>query len=229
MAGEQIKKLYDMFIKSDCTQVEINPMIETTDARVMCLDAKLNFDDNAQFRQKDIFAQRDTTQEDPREVEASKYDLNFIGLDGNIGCMVNGAGLAMSTMDIIQMHGGKPANFLDCGGGANLQAVMAAFKILNDDPNVDAILVNIFGGIVDCKIIAQGIAQAAKEINIKCPLVVRLQGTNHEEASKFLKESGVRVMVENDLDSAANKCVKIAEMMSMAHTADLNVSFELTS
>jgi succinyl-CoA synthetase beta subunit len=174
--------------------LEINPLAETPDGNVFVCDAKINFDDNAAFRQADIFKQRDFTQEDPREVEASKYDLNYIGLDGSIGCMVNGAGLAMATMDIIQLHGGSPANFLDVGGGANVEQVTRAFEILNRDKKVDAILVNIFGGIMRCDVIAQGVITAVKTIGLKKPVVLRLQGTNVREARALIAASGYKII-----------------------------------
>lgn len=182
-----MKNIYKMFTECDCTQLELNPVAETPDGDVVVCDAKINYDDNAAFRQGEIHKQRDLSQEDSREVEASKYDLNYIGLDGNIGCMVNGAGLAMSTMDIIQLKGGSPANFLDVGGGANEEQVQKAFELLNSDPNVQAILVNIFGGIMRCDVIASGIIAAAKEIGMKKPIVIRLQGTNVDEARKVSK------------------------------------------
>jgi succinyl-CoA synthetase beta subunit len=207
-AQQQITNLYNLFIGSDATQVEINPLVQTTDGLIYCVDAKINFDDNAFFRQVDLFKQRDYTQEDPREVAASKFDLNYIGLDGNIGCMVNGAGLAMATMDIIKLHGGSPANFLDVGGSATEEQVEAAFKILNDDPSVSAILVNIFGGIMRCDVIAQGIVNAAKNINLELPLVVRLEGTNVEKGNAILAESGITIVTAEDLDAAAVKAVK---------------------
>merc|ERR1712093_366398 len=163
-AVEQMKNLYNLFINSDALQVEINPLVQVANGDVYCVDAKIGFDDNASFRQKEIFDQRDTAEEDPREVEASKYNLNYVGMDGNIGCMVNGAGLAMATMDIIKLHGGEPANFLDAGGGADKKQVTEAFKIVSSDPGVKAILVNIFGGIVKCDIISEGIIAAVKEI-----------------------------------------------------------------
>ncbi len=199
--------LYSMFLACDCTQVEINPLAETSTGDVVVCDAKVNFDDNAEFRNKDIHEKRDTTQEDSREVEASKYDLNYIGLDGNIGCMVNGAGLAMSTMDIIQLKGGSPANFLDVGGGATEEQVTKAFEILNADPKVQAILVNIFGGIMKCDIIAAGIIAAANNIGLEKPLVVRLEGTNVEAAQELIANSGIEVTLASDLDDAAEKAV----------------------
>eukprot|EP00052_Salpingoeca_macrocollata_P034356 m.11224 g.11224 ORF g.11224 m.11224 type:complete len:437 (+) comp6339_c0_seq1:13-1323(+) len=209
-AVKQILRLYDLFLGVDATQIEINPFGETPDGRVVCFDAKINFDDNAAFRQKQVFEMRDIAEEDPREVEASKHNLNYIGMDGNIACLVNGAGLAMATMDIIKLHGGEPANFLDCGGGVNKQMVTQAFKILSADPRVQAICVNIFGGIVDCNTIAGGIVAACKEIGLKLPLVVRLAGTNYEEALKTLEESKLPIQTSNSMDEVAEKAVKAA-------------------
>jgi len=206
-AQVQMKNLYKMFIAEDCTQIEVNPFVIASDGKVYCVDAKLGFDDNASFRHEALFKQRDFTQEDPREVAAAAFNLNYVGLDGNIGCMVNGAGLAMATMDIIKLHGGEPANFLDVGGGANEKQVEEAFKILTADPKVKALLINIFGGIMKCDIIAKGIIQAAKNINLKHPLVVRLAGTNVELGNKLLAESGIKVITANDLDDAAKKAV----------------------
>jgi len=207
-AADQIARLYDMFIGLDATQVEINPMAETKAHGVITVDAKVNFDDNALFRQKEVFAMRDTSEEDPREVEASKWGLNYIGLDGNIACMVNGAGLAMATMDIVQLYGGTPANFLDVGGGAQEDQVKEAFKILTADQRVKGILVNIFGGIMKCDIIAQGIVNAAKEVGVDMPLVVRLEGTNVELGKQIIQESGLTIITADDLDDAAQKAVK---------------------
>ncbi|KAJ9547853.1 hypothetical protein OSB04_020396 [Centaurea solstitialis] len=217
---EQVKKLYNLFRESDCTQLEINPIAETSDNKLVAADAKLNFDDNAAFRQKEIFALRDPSQEDPREVAAAKADLNYIGLDGEIGCMVNGAGLAMATMDIIKLHGGTPANFLDVGGNASegqathnnskkkMEQVVEAFKILTSDEKVKAILVNIFGGIMKCDVIASGIVNAAKHVALKVPVVVRLEGTNVDQGKRILKESGMALITAEDLDDAAEKAVK---------------------
>lgn len=205
-AAEQVKALYKLFADKDCTMVEVNPLAETADA-VVAADAKLGFDDNAAFRQKELFAMRDESQEDPREVAAGKYDLNYIGLDGSIGCMVNGAGLAMATMDIIKLRGGAPANFLDVGGNASEDQVVAAFKILTSDPQVKAILVNIFGGIMRCDVIASGIVNAAKQVNVKVPLIVRLEGTNVEQGKEILRTSGVNLIAADDLDDAATKAV----------------------
>ncbi|MEM6822033.1 MAG: ADP-forming succinate--CoA ligase subunit beta [Verrucomicrobiota bacterium] len=201
---------YDLFIKSDCAMVEINPMVLTPDGQVLALDAKLSFDDNALYRQKAISEMRDEEEEDPREVSASKAGLNYIGLDGNIGCLVNGAGLAMATMDIIKHSGGEPANFLDVGGGANAEQVAQAFNILMDDDKVQAILVNIFGGIMKCDIIAEGIIDAAKITGLKVPLVVRLEGTNVEAGRKLLDESGLDIISASDLADAAKKAVSAA-------------------
>ncbi|KAG0415248.1 hypothetical protein HPB47_007581 [Ixodes persulcatus] len=206
-AAEQIKHLYNLFIKVDATQVEVNPFGETPDGRVVCFDAKINFDDNAAFRQKDIFAQEDVSESDPREVEAARNHLNYIGMDGNIACLVNGAGLAMATMDIIQLHGGSPANFLDVGGSVQEDQVTQAFKILTEDPKVKAVLVNIFGGIVNCATIANGITSACRTINLKVPLVVRLEGTNVDEARQILKNSGLAITPASDLEDAARKAV----------------------
>ena len=187
--------------------MEVNPLAVTSDDQVVALDAKFNFDDNALYRQKDVVAMRDKTEEDPREVAASEYNLNYIGLDGNIACLVNGAGLAMATMDIIKFHGGEPANFLDVGGGASKEQVTAAFKIILGDPNVKGILVNIFGGIMDCNIIATGIIAAAQETKLSIPLVVRLEGNNVEAGKKTLKESGLAITSAEDLTDAAKKIV----------------------
>lgn len=205
---EQVKKLYKLFCECDCTLLEINPIAETSDKQLVAADAKLNFDDNAAFRQKEIFALRDPTQEDPREVAAAMADLNYIGLDGEIGCMVNGAGLAMATMDIVKLHGGTPANFLDVGGNASEGQVVEAFKILTSDDKVKAILVNIFGGIMKCDVIASGIVNAAKQVALKVPVVVRLEGTNVDQGKRILKESGMALITAEDLDDAAKKAVK---------------------
>lgn len=205
---EQVKKLYKLFCECDCTMLEINPIAETSDKQLVAADAKLNFDDNAAFRQKEIFALRDPTQEDPREVAAAMADLNYIGLDGEIGCMVNGAGLAMATMDIVKLHGGTPANFLDVGGNASEGQVVEAFKILTSDDKVKAILVNIFGGIMKCDVIASGIVNAAKQVALKVPVVVRLEGTNVDQGKRILKESGMALITAEDLDDAAKKAVK---------------------
>lgn len=204
-------KLYGLFLQYDCSLVEINPLIITKDNRLVALDAKLNFDDNALYRHPEIKAYRDLDEETPGEIEASKFDLAYISLDGEVGCMVNGAGLAMATLDIIQQAGGSPANFLDVGGGANKEKVSAAFKIILSDPKVKAILINIFGGIMKCDVIAEGVIAAAKETNLKVPLVVRLQGTNVEEGKKLLANSGLAITPANDLRDAAEKAVKAAK------------------
>lgn len=206
-AASNMMALYKLFLARDATQVEINPMAVASDGNVYCVDAKLNFDDNAAFRQKDIFDMRDTTMEDPRDVEAEKAGLNYIALDGSIGCMVNGAGLAMATMDIIQLCGGKPANFLDVGGGATKEQVATAFKILVSDPSVKSILVNIFGGIMKCDIIATGILEAYEEIGLNIPLVVRLEGTNAAEGLQLLEKSGLPIITARGLGKAAEQAV----------------------
>jgi succinyl-CoA synthetase beta subunit len=214
--GKQAMALYDMFISTDATQVEINPLALASDGKIYCVDAKLNFDDNAAFRHKDIFAQRDVSMEDPRDIQAEKFGLNYIGLEGSIGCMVNGAGLAMATMDIIKLNGGSPANFLDVGGGATKEAVTEAFKILTSDPQVKGLLVNIFGGIMKCDIIASGIIAAYKEVGLTVPLVVRLEGTNVELGIKLLKESGLPIITAQNLDEAASKAVAAVEKLNAA-------------
>ncbi|HEX8062390.1 MAG TPA: ADP-forming succinate--CoA ligase subunit beta [Allosphingosinicella sp.] len=201
------RQLYDAFLALDCAMLEINPLVATDDGRMLVLDAKMSFDSNAEFRHSEYEALRDETEEDPMEVEASKFDLAYIKLDGNIGCMVNGAGLAMATMDIIKLNGAEPANFCDVGGGANKEKVTAAFKIILSDPAVKGILVNIFGGIMRCDIIAEGIIAAAKEVDLKVPLVVRLEGTNVEEGKAILADSGLAIVPANDLGDAARKIV----------------------
>lgn len=200
-------QVYRGFMESDCSQVEINPMILTQDGHLVALDAKLNFDDNALFRHPDIVEMRDLQEENPQDVEASKFELAYIALDGNIGCLVNGAGLAMSTMDIIKLHGGEPANFLDVGGGASKEKVAHAFKIILADPKVKAILVNIFGGIMKCDVIAEGVIAAAKELKLTVPLVVRLQGTNVEKGKELLSHSGLKIIAADGLTDAAQKVV----------------------
>ena len=201
------RQLYDAFLALDCAMLEINPLVATDDGRMLVLDAKMSFDSNAEFRHPEYESLRDETEEDPMEVEASKFDLAYIKLDGNIGCMVNGAGLAMATMDIIKLNGAEPANFCDVGGGANKEKVTAAFKIILSDPAVKGILVNIFGGIMRCDIIAEGIIAAAKEVDLKVPLVVRLEGTNVEEGKAILADSGLAIVPANDLGDAARKIV----------------------
>jgi succinyl-CoA synthetase beta subunit len=206
-AAKFLMGLYKAYIEKDCSIAEINPLVETAEGEVIALDAKMNFDSNALFKHPDIMELRDLTEEDPAEVEASKFDLAFIKLDGNIGCLVNGAGLAMSTMDIIQLHGGSPANFLDVGGGANKEKVTNAFKLILKDPNVKGIFVNIFGGIMKCDIIAEGVIAASKELGLKVPLVVRLEGTNVELGKKMLAESGLNIIPADDLTDGAKKIV----------------------
>nr|XP_023022461.1 succinate--CoA ligase [GDP-forming] subunit beta, mitochondrial [Leptinotarsa decemlineata] len=206
-ASTEIKKLWGLFVAVDATQLEINPLVETDTNQVISVDAKLNFDDNAKFRQKDVFSMEDVTESDPREVEASKYNLNYIGMNGNIGCLVNGAGLAMATMDIIKLHGGDPANFLDVGGGVKEDQVRAAFRIITSDTKVKSVLVNVFGGIVNCATIANGIVGALKTMTLKIPLIVRLEGTNAIEARKIIKESGLNIITAENLEEAAQKAV----------------------
>jgi succinyl-CoA synthetase beta subunit len=191
--------------------LEINPLIVTSDGRLICLDAKMSFDDNALFRHPDIAALRDETEEDPKEIEAAKHDLSYVALSGNIGCMVNGAGLAMATLDIIKHYGGEPANFLDVGGGASRERVTAAFKIITSDPSVRAILVNIFGGIMRGDVVAEGIVAAVKEVGLKVPLVVRLEGTNVVAGKKILSDSGLTIIPADDLDDAARKVVEVIQ------------------
>jgi len=203
-----IKSIYKMFISTDASMVDINPLILTKEEKIICLDAKVNFDDNALFKHPDIVDLRDLNEEDPTEIEASKHDLSYIKLDGSIGCMVNGAGLAMATMDIIKLHGKEPANFLDVGGGASKEKVSAALKLILLDKNVKGILINIFGGIMRCDVLAQGVVDAAKEINISVPLVVRLAGTNFKEGKKILDNSGLKLISAENLDDAAKKIVK---------------------
>ena len=203
-----IKSIYKMFLSTDASLVEINPLILTKDKKLVCLDAKINFDDNSLFRHPEILKLRDLNEEDPIEVEASKHDLAYIKLDGSIGCMVNGAGLAMATMDIIKLYGEEPANFLDVGGGASKEKVSAAFKIILSDKNVKGILINIFGGIMKCDVLAQGVVEAAKEIKINVPLVVRLAGTNFEKGKKILESSNLKIISADNLDDAAKKIVK---------------------
>jgi succinyl-CoA synthetase beta subunit len=207
-AGVLVEQLYTAFVAKDMAMLEINPLIITADQHLRCLDAKITFDSNALYRHPDIVALRDETEEDAKEIEASKYDLSYIALDGTIGCMVNGAGLAMATMDIIKLYGEFPANFLDVGGGATKEKVTAAFKIITADPNVQGILVNIFGGIMKCDVIAEGVIAAVKEVGLKVPLVVRLEGTNVQLGKDIISKSGLNVIAADDLDDAAQKIVK---------------------
>jgi succinyl-CoA synthetase beta subunit len=205
--GRLLHALYKLFTDCDCSMVEINPVVITTDDHVYALDAKFNFDDNALYRHPDISAMRDKDEEDPREVAASMYDLNYIGLDGNIACLVNGAGLAMATMDIIKHHGGDPANFLDVGGGASKEQVRAAFKIILGDPNVKGVFINIFGGIMDCNVVAEGVVSAARETGLSLPLVVRLEGNNVDAGKATLAASGLNIVSAGDMDDGARKIV----------------------
>ncbi|MCJ1431044.1 Succinate--CoA ligase [ADP-forming] subunit beta, mitochondrial [Xylographa pallens] len=226
-AKDTIQKLYKVFMEKDATQIEINPLSETSDHQVMAMDAKLTFDDNAEFRQKEIFGWRDTTQEDADEVKAAESGLNFIKLDGDIGCLVNGAGLAMATMDIIKLNGGQPANFLDVGGGATPAAIKQAFDLITSDPKVTAIFVNIFGGIVRCDAIAQGLISVVESMNLRTPIVARLQGTNMEKAHKLINESGLKIFSIEDLQSAAEKSVQFSKVVKMARDIDVGVEFSL--
>jgi succinyl-CoA synthetase beta subunit len=206
--GRMMGQLYKAFIETDMSLLEINPLVVSKDNQLICLDAKVNFDSNSLMRHPDIVALRDLTEEDPKEIEASKYDLSYVALDGSIGCMVNGAGLAMATMDIIKLYGAEPANFLDVGGGATKEKVTAAFKIITADPRVKGILVNIFGGIMKCDVIAEGVVAAVRDVGLKVPLVVRLEGTNVELGKKIITDSGLNVLPADDLNDAAQKIVK---------------------
>jgi succinyl-CoA synthetase beta subunit len=200
-----LASIYKAFLETDASLVEINPLVVTKDGRVLCLDAKMSFDDNGLFRHPDIRELRDPNEEDPAETEAAKYDLSYVHLDGNIGCMVNGAGLAMATMDIVKVYGAEPANFLDVGGGANTEKVAAAFRILLSDDRVKGVLINIFGGIMRCDVLAQGVVEAARQVNLKVPLVVRMEGTNVEQGKKILAESGIKVIPASDMADAARR------------------------
>ncbi|KAI0307551.1 succinate-CoA ligase [Multifurca ochricompacta] len=209
-AADIFINLYKIFKEKDATQIEINPLAETTDGAVLCMDAKFGFDDNAEFRQQDVFDLRDISQEEPSEVDAQKANLNFIKLDGNIGCLVNGAGLAMATMDVLSLHGGQPANFLDVGGGATPETVKKAFEILLADPKVKSIFINIFGGIMRCDYIAEGVIKATKELSLTIPLVVRLKGTKEAEAKEMIRQSGLKIIPFDGLDDAAERAVQLA-------------------
>uniref|UniRef100_A0A1B6DJG0 Succinate--CoA ligase [ADP-forming] subunit beta, mitochondrial n=1 Tax=Clastoptera arizonana TaxID=38151 RepID=A0A1B6DJG0_9HEMI len=211
--ADMLLRLYDLFTKKDALLIEVNPYAEDAAGNYYCLDAKMRFDDNSDFRQKELFSLRDWTQEDEKEVEAAKHSLNYIALDGSIGCLVNGAGLAMATMDIIKLHGGEPANFLDVGGGATAQQVKEAFKIITADPKVYAIMVNIFGGIMRCDIIAEGIIAAAKELNLKIPIICRLQGTNAEDAKVLIECSDMEILLNDDLDEVARMAVNLSSKL----------------
>ncbi|CUU03672.1 succinyl-CoA synthetase (ADP-forming) beta subunit [Candidatus Kryptobacter tengchongensis] len=208
--------LYKAYEETDASLAEINPLVLTTDGQVIALDAKMNFDDNALFRHPEILEMRDIDEEDPLEVEASKYNLNYIRLNGNVGCMVNGAGLAMATMDLIKLAGGEPANFLDVGGGAKTETVEQGFRIILSDPNVKAILINIFGGIVRCDRVAQGVVEAAKKVGVNVPVVIRLEGTNAEEGARILKESGLNFIVANGFKDAAEKVVNVLKELGIS-------------
>jgi len=219
--------LYQVFISNDASMLEINPMVEDASGKVYCLDAKCRFDDNADFRHKEIFAQKDWSQVDKKEAEAAKSNLNYIALDGDIGCLVNGAGLAMATMDIIKLHGGSPANFLDVGGGATAAQVMEAFRLISSDKKVQAILVNIFGGIMRCDVIAEGILMAAKTLSLKIPIIVRLQGTRVDDAKALIAASTLRIIACDDLDEAAKIACKLSTIVGLAKSASIDVNFEL--
>ena len=207
-AIDLVKSIYNLFIEKDASLVEINPLILTKEKNIICLDAKINFDDNALYKHPEILELRDLSEEDPTEIEASKFNLSYIKLDGNIGCMVNGAGLAMATMDIIKLYNGAPSNFLDVGGGASKEKVSSALKIIMSDKSVKGVLINIFGGIMRCDILAEGVVDAAKEMQIKIPIVVRLAGTNFEEGQKILKSSNLKIIPAFDLSDAAKKIVE---------------------
>ncbi|KAI5918790.1 beta subunit of gdp-forming succinate-CoA ligase [Camillea tinctor] len=226
-AKDTIQKLYKIFLEKDATQIEINPLSETSDHQVLCMDAKFGFDDNADYRQKEVFSWRDTSQEDPEEVRAAESGLNFIKLDGDIGCLVNGAGLAMATMDIIKLNGGQPANFLDVGGGATPAAIKEAFELITSDPKVTAIFVNIFGGIVRCDAIAHGLINTAKTLNLKVPIIARLQGTNMEQAHQLINDSGMKIFSIDDLQNAAEKSVQLSKVVKLARDIDVGVEFSL--
>lgn len=226
-AAKTVQKLYKIFLEKDATQIEINPLSETNDHKVLAMDAKFGFDNSAEYRQKEIFSWRDFSQEDAEEVKASQFGLNFIKLDGSIGCLVNGAGLAMATMDIIKLYGGDPANFLDCGGGATPETIEEAFKLILSEKNVNAILVNIFGGIVRCDYVAEGLIKATKNLGVEVPIVARLQGTNLAEAQKLIAESGLKIFSFPELDDAAEKAVRLADIVKKGKEIGVKVSFEL--
>eukprot|EP00298_Acanthocystis_sp_HF-20_P010732 c19015_g2_i2.p1 GENE.c19015_g2_i2~~c19015_g2_i2.p1 ORF type:complete len:494 (+),score=215.34 c19015_g2_i2:55-1482(+) len=225
--AKQFQKMYNFFVQYDCTQFEINPFVETPSGEVLCLDAKVNFDRSAEFRHKELFKLADNSEEDPREVIAQKYDLSYVGLHGNVGCLVNGAGLAMATMDVIKLKGGEPANFLDVGGSATEEQVYQALKIMSEDSSVQAILVNIFGGIMRCDIIAKGLISAVEKLDFRKPIVVRLKGTNQPIAVKLIEEARLRIVPAEDLDDAAKKAVNIANITQLAKSININVNFEL--
>ncbi|CAF3584624.1 unnamed protein product [Rotaria socialis] len=224
---DTMMKLYDLFMKKDIVLLEVNPLTEAADGKIYCMDCKINIDDNAQFRQQAVFDEKDNAQKDWRDVKAEEANLNYIGLDGEIGCLVNGAGLAMATMDIIKLHGGNPANFLDVGGGASAAQVKNAFELITADPRVQAVFVNIFGGIMRCDVIAQGIIAAAKELKLTIPIVVRLQGTRVDDAKAILANSQFKILACDDLDDGARLAVKLAQIVSLARSASIGVQFEL--
>lgn len=226
-AAKTVQNLYKLFDERDCTLVEINPLSETIDNRVLAMDAKLSFDDNAEHRQQEVFSWRDLTQEDPEEVEANQYGLNFIKLDGTVGCLVNGAGLAMATMDIVKLNNGNPANFLDCGGGATAESIQKAFSLILTEKNITAIFVNIFGGIVRCDAIAKGLIATVQNMDVKVPIIARLQGTNFEEAAELIQNSGLKIFSFSNLDEAASTAVQLSDIVRVARDAKIDVSFEL--
>ncbi|XP_058035385.1 succinate--CoA ligase [ADP-forming] subunit beta, mitochondrial-like [Ahaetulla prasina] len=228
-AADTMVKLYNFFINYDAVMVEINPLVEDSTGRVMCMDAKVIFDSNSAFRQQKVFELQDWTQMDEKEREAANADLNYIALDGNIGCLVNGAGLAMATMDIIKLHGGAPANYLSVGGGATVEQVTEAFKLITSDEKVQAILVNIFGGLMRCDVIAHGIIMSVEDLDLKIPIVVRLQGTRVADAKVLIAESGLKILACDDLDRAAMMAVTLAEIMRLAKEVDIDVKFHLPS
>ncbi|CAF1116656.1 unnamed protein product [Didymodactylos carnosus] len=226
-AGDTLLKLYDLFMKKDIVLLEINPLTEGADGKIYCMDCKINVDDNSEFRQKEVFGYKDVSQSDWRDVKAAESELNYIGLDGEIGCLVNGAGLAMATMDIIKLHGGSPANFLDVGGGASSKQVKSAFELITADPKVQAVLVNIFGGIMRCDTIALGIVDAAQELKLNIPIVVRLQGTRVDDAKAIIANSRFKILPCDDLDEAARLVVKLAQIVGLARSASVGIQFEL--
>ncbi|CAF0798664.1 unnamed protein product [Rotaria sp. Silwood1] len=226
-AADTMMKLYNLFITKDIVLLEINPLTEGSDGKIYCMDCKINVDDNSEYRQHAVFDHKDNAQKDWRDVKAEEANLNYIGLDGEIGCLVNGAGLAMATMDIIKLHGGNPANFLDVGGGASAAQVKNAFELITADPRVQAVFVNIFGGIMRCDVIAQGIVAAAKELKLTIPIVVRLQGTRVDDAKAIIASSQLKILPCDDLDDGARLVVKLAEIVSLARSASIAVQFEL--
>lgn len=224
IVSDLILNLYKIFKKYDCTLLEINPLSETNDGRVLCCDAKLNFDDNAEYRQKEIFDKKDISQENAEEVEAKKHNLNYVSLDGNIACMVNGAGLAMATLDLIVLNNGTPSNFLDVGGGADENEIVEALKIINNNKRAKVCFINILGGIMRCDIIAKGIINATKQIHFNKPIIIRLEGTNQKEAEQLIKESNVKLILCQDMDKAAQKSVAVANILELAEASEVSVS-----